>query len=81
MERWVTGPFANSRAFHFHWGGDEFPGEINWHVMDVTIEVDGVRVWESGRFHAERISGGADILEQYSGVKAMFEPPRDEIGI
>lgn len=81
LERWTTGPFANPRAFHFHMGGEEPPGEINWHIIDHTLEVDGIKLWEEGRLFPERIPSGAELLDQYSDIQAVFENPRREIGL
>ncbi len=81
LERWVTGPFANPRAFHFHCGGHKPPGEINWHIIDVTIEVDGIALWENGQFHPERLTGGAEILNHYPEIVSAFANPAREIGL
>ena len=80
-ERWSCGAFGNPRILHFHTCGDYAPGEICWNVIDATIVVDGVAVWEEGVLHADRIDGGADIMRRYPDAAALFRSPRRLIGI
>lgn len=79
-ERWCSGAFGNPRLLHFHTCGDYAPGEISLNVVDPTVEIDGVRVWENGRLYPERIAGGADILAGYPCAKLAFDEPAMEIG-
>lgn len=80
-KRWGTAAFGNPRLLHFHTCGDFAPGEISWNVIDPTIEVDGIALWENGRFHLERLDEGADILAQYPCAAAAFANPNREIGL
>ena len=80
-ERWSSGAFGNPRILHFHTCGDYAPGEICWNVIDPTITVDGVALWEDGALRPERVAGGADILAQYPDAAAIFGSPIREIGL
>ena len=80
-ERWSGAAFGNPRLLHFHTCGDYPPGEISWNVLDPTLAVDGVKLWESGRLHPERILGGQEILDEYPDLDSVFANPRREIGI
>lgn len=80
-ERWGGTAFGNPRIAHFHTCGTDAPGEISWNVIDPTITLDGVAVWERGTFHAHRIPGGAEILSQYPDIAAMFAHPDRAIGL
>lgn len=81
VERWGGTAFGNPRIAHFHTCGAFAPGEISWNVIDPTITLDGVTVWDQGTFHADRIPGGAAILAAYPDVAAMFAKPDRAIGL
>ena len=80
-ERWGGTAFGNPRIAHFHTCGTDAPGEISWNVIDPTITLDGVPVWEDGTIHAHRIAGGSAVLAQYPDVAAMFTHPDRAIGM
>lgn len=80
-ERWSAGAFGNPRILHFHTCGDYAPGEICWNVIDPTISIDGVAVWEDGVLRPECVRGGSDILAQYPQVASLFASPAREIGL
>ena len=80
-ERWSCGAFGNPRILHFHTCGDYAPGEICWNVVDPTVLVDGIRVWDGGVLRPERVKGGADIIEAYPDVAALFACPQTAVGI
>jgi len=81
FERWCSGAFGNPRILHFHTCGAYAPGEISWNVIDPTITVDEVAVWEHGRLRPERVPGGAEILARYPCARATFDDPATEIGV
>lgn len=79
-ERWSGSAFGNPRLLHFHTCGAYAPGEISWNVVDPTIIIDGVAVWEGGVLRPELVPGGADILAKYPNAKATFDAPTQNIG-
>lgn len=79
--RWSGAAFGNPRLLHFHTCGAYAPGEISWNMIDPTIVVDGVTVWEGGVLHPEVVPGGPEILTQYPSAKTLFDAPRTNIGI
>lgn len=79
--RWGSVAFGNPRILHFHTCGAYAPGEISWNVIDPTVEVDGIALWERGVFHAERLPGGAEILARYPCAAALFAAPERDIGL
>lgn len=81
VERWGGTAFGNPRIAHFHTCGATAPGEISWNVIDPTITLDGVPVWENGTFHADRIPGGAEVLAAYPDIAEMFARPDRAIGV
>lgn len=81
LARWGHAAFANPRVLHFHTCGDYAPGEISWNIVDPTIELDGVPVWEDGVLHPARIPGGAALLDGWPDIRRVFETPRREIGL
>jgi hypothetical protein len=80
-ERWGGASFGNPRILHFHTCGAYAPGEISWNVVDPTILIDGVPVWQDGVFHAARIAGGQEILNKYECAAHIFRMPDRRIGL
>lgn len=80
-ERWGGAAFGNPRILHFHTCGAYAPGEISWNIFDPTIEVDGVTLWETGVFRADRLPEGPAILNRYPCAAALFEAPDRDIGL
>lgn len=81
FERWSGGAFGNPRLLHFHTCGDYAPGEISLNVLDPSIRLDGVAVWENGRLMPERIEGGEAILEDFPDVRTAFASPAQDCGL
>ncbi|MDN5785672.1 hypothetical protein [Pseudorhodobacter sp.] len=79
--KWSGAAFGNPRVLHFHTCGAEPPGEISWNVIDPTIRIDGVPVWENGRLYPDRVPGGAEILARYPCAAASFAHPALDIGV
>lgn len=80
FDRWSGGAFGNPRLMHFHTCGAQPPGEISLNIVDPTIRLDGVAVWENGRLHPDRVPGGSDFLEAFPELAAQFKNPAIEIG-
>lgn len=81
VERWGSGAFGNPRVLHFHTCGAVAPGEISLNVIDPTIRLDGVAIWQDGHLHPERVPGGAAILACHPGLAELFATPETEIGL
>jgi len=79
--RWSGSAFGNPRILHFHTCGEYAPGEISWTIVDPTIELDGIAVWEHGVLHAQRIPGIDDFLETHPRLAQLYENPLFSIGI
>ncbi|WP_166417832.1 hypothetical protein [Cochlodiniinecator piscidefendens] len=79
-ERWGGAAFGNPRILHFHTCGAYAPGEISWNVVDPTIVVDGITLWENGVFYADRVVGGSAVLADYSCAADLFADPDKDIG-
>lgn len=80
-ERWSGGAFGNPRILHVHTCGAYPPGEISLNVIDPTVRLDGVAIWEDGRLHPERVSGGAALLAEHPEVAALFAAPAQSVGL
>lgn len=80
-ERWSSAAFGNPRLLHFHTCGDYPPGEISLNVVDPTVTLDGVALWQSGRLHPERLPGGQAILDRYDCLATVFARPETDIGL
>ena len=80
FERWSGAAFGNPRLLHFHTCGAYAPGEISLNVLDPTIRVDGISVWDKGRLEPSRIPGGAEIIEAHPEIAALFANPARAVG-
>ena len=80
FERWSGGAFGNPRLMHFHTCGHYAPGEISLNVLDPTITIDGVAVWNRGVFDPCLVPGGAELLAQYPSIQAVFDAPAQQVG-
>jgi hypothetical protein len=80
FERWSGGAFGNPRLMHFHTCGAYAPGEISLNVLDPTIMIDGVKVWDTGRFYPERIAGGAELFDEFPHIRDVFQNPAQNCG-
>jgi hypothetical protein len=78
--RWSGTAFGNPRVLHFHTCGEFSPGEICWHVLDPTIELDGIAVWENGTLLPRRIEAAREILERHTNLAELFDNPTRNIG-
>lgn len=81
VTRWGGGAFGNPRVLHFHTCGAQAPGEISVNVIDPTIRLDGVAVWQDGRLHPDRVPGGTAILARHPDAAALFADPVREVGL
>ena len=80
-ERWSGSAFGNPRLLHLHTCGSTPPGEISLNIVDPTIIIDGLKVWERGVFHIDRLPGANDILARFPDCKAAFCSPSQVIGV
>ncbi len=81
FDRWGNGAFGNPRILHIHTCGTHAPGEISLNVIDPTVRIDGVPVWENGQLHPERIEGGKELLADDSRLADLFLRPASEVGL
>lgn len=80
-DRWSGSAFGNPRILHFHTCGAYAPGEISWNIIDPTISVDGIELWKDGRFLADKLTGGADVLARFPCAAQIFANPDRDIGL
>lgn len=81
IERWSGCAFGNPRLLHFHTCGGTAPGEISWNIVDPTIYVDGIAIWDKGRLHPERLPGGEALMGAHPKLRKSFLNPRLDIGM
>ncbi|MGI9520364.1 MAG: hypothetical protein ACR2PG_01830 [Hyphomicrobiaceae bacterium] len=81
FDRWSNGAFGNPRLLHFHTCGRHAPGEISLNIVDPTVRLDGVAVWENGQLRPERIKGGAALLASNQAFSQAFANPATAIGL
>jgi hypothetical protein len=79
--RWGGSAFGNPRILHFHTCGAYPPGEICWNVLDATVTVDGVALWQGGRFQPAALPGAAEILDRAPALARAFANPARAVGL
>ena len=50
-------------------------------IIDPTIVIDGVALWEDGQLHPERFVQTMDVLRNYPELAIAFAAPTGEIGL
>jgi len=50
-------------------------------ILDPTIEVDGIALWERGQLHPERFAATARILDADPALAAAFRTPAGPVGV
>ncbi len=80
-ERWSGGAFGAPRILHFHTCGAYAPGEVSWTLLDATVTLDGVALWDQGRLRPERLEGGAAWAARHPDLAALFETPEQAVGL
>ncbi|MFK7992629.1 MAG: hypothetical protein AB8B87_00730 [Granulosicoccus sp.] len=79
--RWSGSAFGNPRVLHFHTCGEYAPGEISWTIIDPTICIDDVPVWENGNLYPERLAGGEHLLDAHARLRELYRQPLRDIGL
>lgn len=79
-ERWGGAGFGNPRVLHFHTCGGYAPGEISWNVIDPTVTLDGVKLWDNGRLRVDNLQESSEIMDMFPCAAQTFARPDDRIG-
>jgi len=79
--RWSGTAFGNPRILHFHTCGNYAPGEISWNVLDPTVMLDGVALWDKGRLQLHHLPAGPEIFARHPNLAYLFENPVRNIGL
>ena len=69
---WSNTVFSNPRMLHFHTCGTEAPGEISWNLVDATVTVDDVPLWENGVLRARAFPRLSDCLAAEPALDDLF---------
>lgn len=80
-DRWSNNIFGSPRFLHFHTCGAYPPGEICWMILDPTISLDGVPLWQAGVLKPENFERTADVLSKWPGLRPLFENPERMVGL
>ncbi len=79
--RWSGTAFGNPRILHFHTCGNYAPGEISWNILDATIRLDDVPIWDKGVLKPERLPGIEPVLENHPHLLELYRHPHREVGM
>ena len=80
-DRWSNSVFTNPRFLHFHTCGAYAPGEICWMVLDPTVSIDDVNLWEAGQLKVKRFARTRNCLNKWPELIPLFDNPSNEIGL
>ncbi|WP_430878959.1 hypothetical protein [Granulosicoccus sp. 3-233] len=79
--RWSGTAFGNPRILHFHTCGNYAPGEISWNILDPTIRIDDVPIWDKGWLQPERLPGIEPVLEDHPQLLELYRNPHRNVGM
>lgn len=79
--RWSGTAFGNPRILHFHTCGNYAPGEISWNILDPTIRLDGVAIWDQGMLRPERLPGVEPVLDCHPHLLELYRNPHRDVGM
>lgn len=79
--RWSGTAFGNPRILHFHTCGNYAPGEISWNILDPTISLDDVAIWDDGLLRPERLPGIEPVLECHPHLLKLYQNPHRNVGM
>jgi hypothetical protein len=80
-DRWSNTVFTSPRFVHFHTCGSEAPGEICWMVLDPTICIDGIPLWESGTLRLDRFAETRRCLQRWPDLQRLFADGNADVGL
>ncbi len=80
-DRWSNTVFNNPRVLHFHTCGAYAPGEICWMLMDPSVHIDGLALWEHGRLRPGRFAQTKASLDEWPALQSLIENPSMRIGV
>ena len=80
-DRWSNTAFSNPRLLHFHTCGSTAPGEICWMVLDATVKVDGVALWEAGRLRLDNFERTRLCTNRWNDLATLSRCASDRLGL
>jgi len=80
-DMWSNSVFTNPRVLHFHTCGAYAPAEICWMLIDHTLSVDGVDLWQNGRLCADAFEATRRCLQDWPELAALIAAPSRAIGL
>lgn len=69
---WSNTVFSSPRVLHFHTCGATAPGEISWNLVDATVTVDGVPLWQAGTLRPRAFAALTAVLDAHPALGALF---------
>ena len=80
-DRWSNSVFTNPRILHFHTCGAVAPAEICWMLIDHSLTVDGVALWQDGRLCADAFEATRRCQEDWPELATLIAAPTRDIGL
>ena len=69
---WSNTVFSNPRLLHFHTCGTAAPGEISWNLVDASVTLDGVPLWQQGVMRPRNFAPLRESLAEHPALQALF---------
>ncbi|MDB2389852.1 hypothetical protein N9X12_01325 [Alphaproteobacteria bacterium] len=79
--KWSNTVFTSPRFLHFHTCGEKPPGEICWMILDPSVIIDGVALWENGRLYPDRFAKTNAVLDFAPELAVAFNNPCTQVGL
>ncbi len=80
-DRWSNTVFTNPRFLHLHTCGAYAPGEVCIMLLDHSVDIDGVKLWDRGRLRPEAFAQTQACLDAWPELTDLFADPSDAIGL
>ena len=81
-DRWSNTVFTSPRFLHFHTCSDRrLPGEICWMVLDPTITIDGVPLWQDGVLMVDAFAKTRACLDRWPVLDRVFANGNADVGL
>tara|TARA_B110000027_G_scaffold68115_1_gene72813 strand:+ start:1030 stop:2091 length:1062 start_codon:yes stop_codon:yes gene_type:complete len=71
-EKWSNTIFASPSNLHFHTCGNYAPGEICWNILNHSVKIDGIPIWEDGVLKVESFKETLDCIEKWQDLKYLY---------
>ena len=71
-DKWSNTIFPSPRYLHFHTCGNYAPGEICWMILNHSVKIDGISIWENGTLKVESFKETSACIDKWQDLKYLY---------